>query len=148
MAVQRLRIYSSLIRSAIWSGRALLLSTKVTTSDIFRAVFKTLSFSQPVQFMFAADKGTNPETAGRAAIENIYMYVTRSRLILAQNSKTKKRQWEPWHEQRQLITGAYPKFLKRGTLTPKERFVLVSQTKVWRRNLTLKQSPIAAGQFS
>ena len=72
-AVQRLRIYSSLIRSAIWSGRALLLGTKLTTSDNFRAGFKTMSFSQPVHSQFAADEGTNPEMAGRTAIENIYV---------------------------------------------------------------------------
>ena len=38
---QRLRIYSSLITSAIWSGRALSLGTNVTTSDNFRAGFTT-----------------------------------------------------------------------------------------------------------
>ena len=31
----------------------------------FQAGFKTLSFSQPVYSLFAADKGTNPEMAGR-----------------------------------------------------------------------------------
>ena len=61
-----------MIRSAIWSDRALSLGKKVTTSDNFRAGFKTLSFSQRVYSLFAADKGTNPETAGRPAIENIY----------------------------------------------------------------------------
>ena len=68
------RIYSSLIRSAIWSGRALSLGTKVTTSDNFRAGVMTLSFSQPVYSLFVADKETNPETAGRTAIDNIQMY--------------------------------------------------------------------------
>ena len=66
-------LYNSLIRSVIWSGRALSLGTKVTTSDNFRVGFKTLSFSQPVYSLFAADEGTNPETAGRTAIENIYV---------------------------------------------------------------------------
>ena len=70
----QLRIHSSLIRSAIWLGRELSLGTKVTTSDNFCAGFKTLSFSQPVLSLFAARKGTNPETAGRTAIENIYVY--------------------------------------------------------------------------
>ena len=50
---------------------ALSLGKKVTTSDHFRAGFTTLSFSQPVYSLFAADEGTNPETAGRTAIENI-----------------------------------------------------------------------------
>ena len=64
-------LYSSLIRYAIWSGRALSPRTKVTPNDNFRAGFKTLSFSQPVYSLFAADEGTNPKTAGRTAIENI-----------------------------------------------------------------------------
>ena len=63
--------YSSLIRSAIWSGRALSLGTKVTTSDNFRTGFKTLSCSQPVYSLFTADKETHPETVGRTAIESI-----------------------------------------------------------------------------
>ena len=74
-AAQRLRIYSSLIRFAIWFGRALSLGTKVTTSDNFRASFKTLIFSQPVFTLFAADNGTNPETSGRTAIESICVHV-------------------------------------------------------------------------
>ena len=61
------------IRFLIWSDRAFSLGTKVTTSDNFRAGFKTLSFSQTVYSLFAADKGTNLETTGRAAIENIYI---------------------------------------------------------------------------
>ena len=65
--------YSSLIISAIWSGRALLLGTKVTTSDNFRADFKTLYFSLPVYSLFAANDGTNPETAGHTVIENVYI---------------------------------------------------------------------------
>ena len=69
----RSRIYSSLIKSAIWSGRALSMGTKVTTSDNFRAGFKTLSFSQLLYCRFAADKGTNPKTEGRNAIEYIYL---------------------------------------------------------------------------
>ena len=44
---------------------------KVTASDNFRTGFKTLSFSQPVYSLFAADEGTNPETAGRIEIENL-----------------------------------------------------------------------------
>ena len=71
-AVQRLRIYSSLIRSAIWSSRALSLGTKLTTSDNFRAGFKTLSFSQPVYPQFAADNGTNPETQ---AVQRLRIYI-------------------------------------------------------------------------
>ena len=55
-------------------SRALSLGIQVTASDNFRAGFKTLSFSQPVYFLFAADEGTNPETAGRTAIENIYVF--------------------------------------------------------------------------
>ena len=47
----------------------------VTTSDNFRAGFKTLSFSQPVYSLFAANEGTNLETAGRTVIEKIYMYI-------------------------------------------------------------------------
>ena len=62
-AAQRLRIYNSLIKSAIWSGRALSLGTKVTTSDNFRAGFKTMSSSQPVYSLFAADKGTLSSSA-------------------------------------------------------------------------------------
>ena len=54
----------------VWSGQALSLGTKVTTSDNFCAGFKTRSFSQPVYSLFAANKGTNPETAGRTAIKN------------------------------------------------------------------------------
>ena len=50
------------------------LGTKVT-SDNFRAIFETLSFSQPVYSLFAADEGTNHETAGRTAIKNTYMYI-------------------------------------------------------------------------
>ena len=60
-AVQRLRIYSFLIRSTILSGRALSLSTKVTASNNFCAGFKTVSFSQPVHFLFVADKGQTPK---------------------------------------------------------------------------------------
>ena len=62
-----------MIRSAIWSDRALSLGTKVTTIDNYRTGFKTLSISQPAvqHFLFAADKETNPKTAGRTAIENI-----------------------------------------------------------------------------
>ena len=44
---------------------------KVTTSDNFSAGFKTLFFSQPGYSLFHADKGTNPETAGRTAIEDL-----------------------------------------------------------------------------
>ena len=54
----------------IWSGRALSLGTKLTTSDNFRAGFKTLSFNQPPYSLFADDNGANPETAGRIAIAN------------------------------------------------------------------------------
>ena len=54
-------------------ARAPPLATLLTTSDYFRTGFKTLSFSQPVYPLFAADKGTNPETAGRTAIEKIYI---------------------------------------------------------------------------
>ena len=71
-SIQRLRIYSFFIRSAIWSGRALSLGTKVTASDKFHAGFKKLSFCQPVYTLFAADKKTNPEMAGPRAIENIH----------------------------------------------------------------------------
>ena len=74
-AVQRFGIYSSLIRSAVWSVRALLLITKVSTSDNFRADFNALFFSQPVYFLFTADEETNLEMAGRTAIENILIYV-------------------------------------------------------------------------
>ena len=52
---------SSLIRSAIWSGRAFLVGTKVTTSDVFRADFNTSSFSQALYSLFAANKETNPK---------------------------------------------------------------------------------------
>ena len=45
----------------------------VLVSGNFRAGFKILSFSQPVYSLFAADEGTNFETAGRTAIENIYV---------------------------------------------------------------------------
>ena len=69
----RLRIYSSLIKSAIWSGRALSMGMKVITSDNFRAGFKTLSFNQLLHCRYAADKGTNPKTEGRTAIENIHL---------------------------------------------------------------------------
>ena len=34
-------------------------------------VIMALSLSQPVCYLFAADEGTNTETAGRTAIENI-----------------------------------------------------------------------------
>ena len=51
------------------------MGTKVTTRDDFRTGFKTLSFSQPVYSLFTADEGTNPETAGRTAIEYIYIPV-------------------------------------------------------------------------
>ena len=40
-------------------------------SDNFLTGFKTLSFSQRVYSQFAADEGTNTETAGRTASENI-----------------------------------------------------------------------------
>ena len=65
---QKKRVYSFLIRSVIWSGQALLLVTKGTSSDNFCVSFKTLSFSQPVYSLFAADEETNPEMAGHAAI--------------------------------------------------------------------------------
>ena len=71
-SIQRLRICSSFIRSAIWSGRALSLGTKITTSDKFHAGFNTLSFCQPVYSLFAADKKTNSEMAGPRAIKNIH----------------------------------------------------------------------------
>ena len=74
-AVKRLRIYSSLIRFAIWFGRALSPGTKVTTSFNSRASFNTLIFSQPVFTLFAADNGTNPETSVRTANESIYVYI-------------------------------------------------------------------------
>ena len=69
-AVQRLKTYSFLIRSGIWSGRALWLGTKVTTSDNFRAGFNTLSLNQAVYSVFTATIGTNPETPGHTAILN------------------------------------------------------------------------------
>ena len=52
------------IRSAIWAGPALSLGTKVTTSDNYRAGFKTLSFRHRVCVVFAANKKTNPEMVG------------------------------------------------------------------------------------
>ena len=91
-AVQQLRIYSSLIRSAIWSSRALSLGTKVTTSDNFRASFKTLSYSQPAHSLIAADERTNPETAGRTAIENIkyaYIYINIHIYKILRKAKTR-----------------------------------------------------------
>ena len=75
-AIERLKIYSSLIRLAIWSGRALSLGTTVTSSDNFCAGFKSLSFNQPVYSLLAANKGTNPEAAVSTAIENVYTYNT------------------------------------------------------------------------
>ena len=52
-----------MVRSSTLAGH------EFATSDNFRAGFKILSFSQPVYSLFAADEGTNPETAGR-----IYMF--------------------------------------------------------------------------
>ena len=51
--------------------KLLLVVTFVLSESAFRTGFKTLSFSQPVYSLFAADEGTNPKTAGRTAIENI-----------------------------------------------------------------------------
>ena len=46
------------------------------------ACFKTLSFSQLAYSLFAANKGTNPETAGSTAIENMCsIYITSQNLF-------------------------------------------------------------------
>ena len=74
-AAQRLRIYSSLIRFAIWSGRALSLGTKVTTNDNFCASFKTLSFHQPVYSQFAANEGTKPYSDGEYVYISLYNFI-------------------------------------------------------------------------
>ena len=39
---------------------------------VYKIKRKFLSFSQQAYSLFGADKDTNPETAGRTAIENIY----------------------------------------------------------------------------
>ena len=72
-------VYRSLIGSAIWSGRALSLGTKVTTSsDNIRTGFKTLSFSQPVYSLFAADKKT---TLKRLAERQLRIYVFEQQIL-------------------------------------------------------------------
>ena len=73
---------------AIWSGRAISLGTKVTTSDNFRAGLKGLSFSQPECSLFAVNKGTKPKTAGRSTFENIHFIKLNFRLQQCKSVKT------------------------------------------------------------